>query len=277
MTRHAAKALALLPEEKGVLEGDAGLRQERDNKGDLELREGFPAGLGPREQDPDQPVHGDQGKGDLDADCGQKIALARREVFADAGTLRHLQVRLVDLEPFDQAGAPGKDGRPDVLFSGAGRGGADEAAGIRVERQKEELRPRANLPDLAQEVPGDMLVVLDEVDAGLELLEGPERELLFPFLAAEQPAQGRRNDTHRVHYIMGKRLPSANPGKSGTVYAISEFSLSNCRQTGGNTGLAPISWFGSAWNSGIAYTVPRITGRHSGRRERKPGGRRRSR
>jgi hypothetical protein len=65
---------------------------------------------------------------------------------------------------------------------------------------------RADFPDFSEDVAGQMIEILDEIEAGGEFLEDEERRILPPFRGGEDPPS-RGN---RFSPVIG-RFPRAGP------------------------------------------------------------------
>ncbi len=82
-----------------------------------------------------------------------------------------------------------------------------EAAQVLVVDEEGESIGRDDLPDLAQEVEGDLVEVLDEIEAFLELLEDMEREGLIGLLSSKLAPDGANRKFHGCGRPRGVRPP----------------------------------------------------------------------
>ena len=96
---------------------------------------------------------------------------------------------------------------------------ADEPPGVRVVAEQDELGVRDDLPDLAEKVAGDVVVVLDQVDAVFELLEDEERERRVSFFCFQDSAKKAKD----IRHARDPAPVSARP-LSGAIRCIMEFS-----------------------------------------------------
>ena len=187
------------------------------------LEYGVPSFPGADPENGDHPVHGHERKEEVEAEFFETPGLGLAEMGHDPGIAPDIQAGFVDLEPPDQPVPPGQGIMSEARVFVAETGCDPEFPEILVINEEHLMSGLDRFTDLAEDVEGDLIEILDDGQALFQLLIDAEEMGGIGVAFPEQALQLRDELGHRLPILpksvaklkglllkpaMGKGLPS---------------------------------------------------------------------